>query len=72
MSAHEDLLARHRKAGRIMEESRENGLLVDKGGVHGNVLRIAPPLTLTKEEADLGFEILNRAVETAQAQEETL
>jgi len=59
-------------AGRIMEETRENGLLVGKGGVHGNVLRIAPPLTLTEEEADLGFEILKRAVETAQAQEETL
>ena len=32
------------------------GLLVGKGGRYGNVLRIAPPLTLTEPEADEGLE----------------
>jgi 4-aminobutyrate aminotransferase len=49
----------------IMEESRAAGLLLGKGGLHGNVLRIAPPLTLTEEEADEGFEILSEAVSKA-------
>ena len=52
-------------AALIMEESRADGLLIGKGGLHGNILRIAPPLTLTEEEADEGFEILNRAVSKA-------
>ena len=52
-------------AALIMEESRADGLLLGKGGLHGNILRIAPPLTLTEDEADEGFEILNRAVSKA-------
>ncbi len=52
-------------AGQIMEHAREEGLLLGKGGLYGNVLRIAPPLSLTQEEADEGFEILARAVEQA-------
>lgn len=54
-------------AGRIMEEARAGGLLIGKGGMYGNVLRIAPPLTLTEEEADEGFEILSDAVAAAEA-----
>jgi 4-aminobutyrate aminotransferase len=57
-------------AGRIMEETRAGGLLVGKGGMFGNVLRIAPPLTLTEEEADEGFEILSEAVAATAADAE--
>ena len=39
-------------AGRIMEEARAAGLLIGKGGLYGNVLRIAPPMTVTEEEID--------------------
>ncbi|MFE5502360.1 aspartate aminotransferase family protein [Amycolatopsis japonica] len=44
-------------AARMMEETKARGLLIGKGGLHGNVLRIAPPMTLTAEEAaeGLGF-----------------
>jgi 4-aminobutyrate aminotransferase-like enzyme len=48
-----------------MEAACEGGLLLGKGGLHGNVLRIAPPLSLTEEEADEGFEILRAAVHAA-------
>ena len=41
-----------------MEETRERGLLIGKGGLYGNVLRIAPPLTLTEDEAREGLDIL--------------
>jgi len=51
-------------AARVLEETRRLGLLVGKGGLYGNVLRVAPPLTLTAEEADEGLGILVSALET--------
>jgi 4-aminobutyrate aminotransferase len=46
-------------AARLMEETRARGLLVGKGGKYGNVVRMAPPLTLTEAEADEGLGILS-------------
>lgn len=54
-------------AGRVLEAARERGLLVGKGGVHGNVLRMAPPLTLSAEEAAEGRDILLDAVHAVAA-----
>ncbi len=51
--------------GRVMEQARANGLLIGKGGLYGNVLRIAPPLSLTEEEADEGLAKLSDAVHQA-------
>jgi len=51
-------------ASRVMEQARTDGLLIGKGGLWGNVLRVAPPLSLTQEDADEGFEILGRAIES--------
>jgi 4-aminobutyrate aminotransferase len=48
----------------LMEETRRGGLLVGKGGRLGNVLRIAPPLTLTEDEVDEGLQILGTALAT--------
>jgi 4-aminobutyrate aminotransferase len=45
-------------AGRALEATRERGLLVGKGGLYGNVLRMAPPMTLTEAEAKEGLGIL--------------
>jgi 4-aminobutyrate aminotransferase len=50
------------KAGEALELARERGLLIGKGGLHGNSLRVAPPLTLTEEEADEGFAILEETL----------
>ncbi|XP_042954632.1 alanine--glyoxylate aminotransferase 2 homolog 2, mitochondrial-like [Carya illinoinensis] len=36
----------------IMDQMRELGVLLGKGGFHGNVFRITPPLCFTKEDAD--------------------
>ncbi len=54
-------------AGRVLEATRERGLLVGKGGVHGNVLRMAPPMTLSQEEAVEGRDVLLDAVRTVDA-----
>lgn len=50
-------------AASVMEEARKEGLLIGKGGLYGNTLRIAPALTLTEAEADEGFDKLSRAIE---------
>ena len=50
------------KATAVLEAAREEGLLIGKGGLYGNSLRIAPPLSLTEEEADEGFARLERAL----------
>jgi 4-aminobutyrate aminotransferase len=52
-------------AGEVLEHAREGGVLIGRGGLHGNVLRIAPPLTLTLEEAEQGAAVLARALRTA-------
>jgi 4-aminobutyrate aminotransferase len=49
-------------AAAVMEEARKEGLLIGKGGLYGNTLRIAPALSLTEAEADEGFEKLSLAV----------
>ncbi len=52
-------------AAEVMEQAKRRGLLVGKGGMYGNVLRIAPPLSLTEAEADEGYRILEAAIEAA-------
>jgi 4-aminobutyrate aminotransferase len=51
-----------RAAVKMMEETRRRGLLVGKGGLNGNVLRLAPPMTLTEPEADEALEILAESI----------
>jgi 4-aminobutyrate aminotransferase len=50
--------------GLVFEECRRGGLLVGKGGLYGNTLRMGPPLTLTADEAREGLEILTNAIAT--------
>ena len=45
-------------AARALEATRERGLLIGKGGLYGNVLRMAPPMTLSEAEAKEGLGIL--------------
>ena len=52
-------------ASAVLEEARTEGLLIGKGGLYGNVLRIAPPLSLTEEKCDEGYRMLETAVRRA-------
>lgn len=54
-------------AAAVLEETRARGLLVGGGGLHGNVLRVAPPLTLTADEAAEGLGLLVDALEAVDA-----
>jgi 4-aminobutyrate aminotransferase-like enzyme len=55
-------------ATRMLEETRERGLLIGKGGLYGHALRMAPPLTLSDDEADEGLAILTDALRAVNAQ----
>ncbi|MGH9433555.1 MAG: aspartate aminotransferase family protein [Terriglobia bacterium] len=45
----------------VVELCRTNGLLLGKGGLFGNVLRISPPLTIGKADADEALRILDKS-----------
>ena len=45
------------------EGAKKHGLLVGKGGLYGNVLRLAPMMNLTAEEADEGVAALHAAAD---------
>ena len=42
----------------LMEETKARGLLVGKGGLYGNVMRMGPPLNITTDQIDQGIESL--------------
>jgi 4-aminobutyrate aminotransferase len=50
-------------ATRMLEATRERGLLIGKGGLYGHALRMAPPLTLSDDEAEEGLAILIDALQ---------
>jgi alanine-glyoxylate transaminase / (R)-3-amino-2-methylpropionate-pyruvate transaminase len=45
----------------LFEETRQMGLLIGKGGLYGNVVRISPPLTATRRHVEEALEILDHA-----------
>ena len=55
----------------LLEASRENGLMIGKGGTWGNVIRISPPMNISKSDVDdfaLRFEAsLTRVTQTQMA-----
>jgi 4-aminobutyrate aminotransferase len=54
-------------AARAMEEARERGLLIGKGGLYGQALRMAPPMTVTEAEAKEGLGLLIDALRAVDA-----
>ena len=45
----------------VMERAKENGLLIGKGGLYGNTLRISPMLNITKPDVDEAIRLLDRS-----------
>ena len=46
---------------KLFEETKKRGLLVGKGGLHGNVIRISPPMMVGESEIDEALEILGQS-----------
>jgi 4-aminobutyrate aminotransferase len=55
-------------ATRMLEETRERGLLIGKGGLYGHALRMAPPMTLTEADAKEGVGIVIDALRAVDAE----
>ena len=49
---------------RFFEETKKRGLLIGKGGLHGNVIRISPPLTVGPAEIDEALKAFADSLET--------
>ncbi|MEV0286837.1 aspartate aminotransferase family protein [Kribbella sp. NPDC050820] len=49
---------------KLQQETKNRGLLVGKGGLYGNVLRMAPPMTLTEAETTEALEIIRDSFNT--------
>ena len=54
-------------AGEFLERCRAHGLLVGKGGLYGNVIRIAPMLNVTEDEMDDGIAAMLAAIDDINA-----
>ena len=46
---------------RLFEATKANGLLIGKGGLAGNVVRITPPLNVTADQIDQALKMLDRS-----------
>jgi len=49
------------EAVEVLEAAREMSMLIGKGGLDGNVLRIKPPMCITAADADYALDVLDRA-----------
>src|SRR5580704_6215453 len=52
---------------RLMEACREQGLLLGKGGMYGNVLRFSPPMNIGRSDVDNFFGMLDKALVSVSA-----
>jgi alanine-glyoxylate transaminase/(R)-3-amino-2-methylpropionate-pyruvate transaminase len=50
------------EAANVVERCKERGLLIGKGGLYGNVLRVKPPMCLTKDDADFLADCLDEVL----------
>jgi 4-aminobutyrate aminotransferase-like enzyme len=45
----------------LLERTRENGLLIGKGGLYGNVVRLSPMLNISKADIDEAVRLLDKS-----------
>jgi len=55
-------------ANKLMEATKKRGLLVGKGGLYGNTMRIAPPMTVSKGQIDDALRLFGEALQEAMQQ----
>jgi len=51
------------EVAQVFETLKDNGLLVGKGGLHGNVFRIKPPMCLSADDVDFALEAFDDAIQ---------
>ncbi len=56
------------KTNAVMEAGKTQGILLGKGGLYGNIIRIAPPMMITDEEMDEAITRFSAAMALADTQ----
>jgi alanine-glyoxylate transaminase/(R)-3-amino-2-methylpropionate-pyruvate transaminase len=51
------------ECAKVLELCRERGLLLGKGGLQGNTIRLKPPMCITKADADFLADCLDEVLE---------
>ncbi len=52
------------KVGRLFEETKKRGLLIGRGGLYNNVLRVSPALNVVREDVETAVRILDASLAT--------
>ncbi|XP_062867286.1 alanine--glyoxylate aminotransferase 2, mitochondrial [Trichomycterus rosablanca] len=47
----------------ILEETKDMGVLIGRGGLHGQTFRIQPPMCVTKDDADFFLAVFDQALQ---------
>ncbi|MGH9523193.1 MAG: aminotransferase class III-fold pyridoxal phosphate-dependent enzyme, partial [Terriglobales bacterium] len=50
------------ETNRLLDEARNAGLLIGKGGLYGNVIRMSPPMNISKADVDEAIRMLDAAL----------
>jgi 4-aminobutyrate aminotransferase-like enzyme len=50
------------ETNQVLERARANGLLVGKGGMYANVIRMAPPMNISKADVDEAIRLLDKSL----------
>jgi 4-aminobutyrate aminotransferase-like enzyme len=53
--------------GQVLERLRANGLIVGKGGLYANVIRMSPPLNISKSDVEAALAALDKSLAEASA-----
>jgi 4-aminobutyrate aminotransferase len=48
-------------ANEMLEAARERGLLIGKGGMYNNVLRLSPAMNIAKSDVDEALRVLDQS-----------
>jgi 4-aminobutyrate aminotransferase len=50
------------QTAQLLEATREHGLLVGKGGLYGNVIRLTPPMNIGRADVDQFIQLLDKSL----------
>ena len=54
------------EAAEVLELTKLRGLLIGKGGLFGNTLRIKPPMCISRDDADFLVDCLDEALQAVE------
>jgi len=52
-----------KETARVVELAKDNGVILGKGGLWGSVLRIKPPMSITRDNVDTCLKVLRKALD---------